>query len=84
VYVIFFFIDILPLSPVTGPNDPNDAFSVGKTDRHDTAFYLAKAEKPIFISAVIQVINDDPLRIGEGVLGFIERNAVLFNVLYIL
>ena len=84
VYVIFFLINLLPLSPVTCSNDPDYAFSIGKADRHDAAFYLAKAEKTIFIPAVIQVFDDNMLRIGKGVLGFIERNPVLFRVLCIL
>ena len=47
-------------------------------------YYLTEAEKTIFFPAVIQVLNDNTLRIGKGVLGFIERNPVLFPVLYIL
>jgi hypothetical protein len=73
VYVIFFVINLLPLSPVTCSNNPDYAFSNGKADRHDAALYLAKAEKTIFIPAVIQVLDDNTLRIGKGVLGFIER-----------
>jgi hypothetical protein len=84
VYAIFFFINLLPLSPVTCTNDPDRAFSVGKADRQDAALYRAKAEKTIFIYAVIQVFNDNTARIGEGVLGFIERNPVFFPVLCIL
>jgi len=33
---------------------------------------------------VIQVLDDNTLGIGKGVLGFIERNSVLFRVLCIL
>jgi len=84
VYVIFFLINLLPLSPVTCTNDPDRAFSVGKADRHYAALYLAKAEKTIFIYAVIQVFNDNAVRIGKGVLGFIERNSMYFLVLCIL
>lgn len=83
-YVIFFVINLFPLSPITRSNDPDYAFSLGKADRHDASLYLAKAEKTIFIHAVIQVLNDNTLRIGKGVLGFIERNSVLFSVLCIL
>ena len=82
-YVIFFFINLLPLSPVTCSNDPDYAFSIGKADSHDAALYLAKTEKTIFIPAVIQVLNDNSLTIGKGVLCFIERNTVLFHVLCI-
>jgi len=84
VYVIFFVINLLPLSPVTCANDPDYAFSNGKADRHDATLYLAKAEKTIFILTVIQVLNDNTLRIGKGLLGFIKRNSVLFRVLCIL
>ena len=84
VYVIFFVINLLPLSPVTCSNDPDSAFSIGKADRHDAALYLAKAEKTIFLPAMIQVLNDNTLSIGKGVLSIIERNSVLFRVLCIL
>jgi hypothetical protein len=81
VYVIFFDINLLPLPPVTCSNDPDSAFSNGKADCHDTALYLNEAEKTIFLPAVIQVLNDNTLRIGKGVLGFIKRNPVLLPVL---
>ncbi len=84
-YVIFFVINLLPLFPVSCSNDPDYAFSISKASRHDAAFYLAKAEKTAFILAVIQVFDDNTLGIGEGVLlGFIERNSMLFHVLCIL
>jgi len=81
VYVIFFFINLLPLSPVTCSNDTDYAFSKGKADRHDATVYLAKAEKSIFIHAMIQVFNDNTLIIGKGVLSFIERNSVFCTFL---
>jgi hypothetical protein len=84
VYVIFLLINLLPLSPIACSNDPDSSFSNGKADRHDTALHLAEAEKAIFIPAVIQVFNDNTLKIGKGILGFIERNSVLFLVLCIL
>jgi hypothetical protein len=74
--MIFFVIKLLPLSPVTCSNDPDSAFSIGKANSHDAALYLAKAEKTIFVPVVIQVLNDNTLRIGKGVLGFIKRNPV--------
>ena len=83
-YLIFFFINLLPLSPVTCSNDPDFAFSYSKADRHYATLYISKAEETIFISAVVQVFNDNTLIIGKRVLGFIERNSVLFYVLCIL
>jgi hypothetical protein len=82
--VIFFFINLLPLSPVPCSNDPDYALSHGKADRHDATLYLSKAEKTMFIPAVVQVLNDNTLSIGKCVLSFIERNPVLFYVLCIL
>ena len=79
VYLIFLLINLFPLSPVTGSNDPDYAFSIGKADRHDAALYLTKAEKTIFIYAVIQVFNDKTARIGKGVLGFGNSGDSILN-----
>jgi len=77
--MIFFFINFLPLSPVTCSNDPDYTFSIGKADSHDATLYLAKAEKTIFTHAMIQVLNDNTLSIGKGVLSFIERNLAFWS-----
>jgi len=77
VYLIFPLIDVLALSPVAGPEDPDHVLAVREADRQDPAFDPPEAVMALLLQAVGQVFRDHTLRIREGQLRLREGDSVL-------
>ncbi len=52
----------------------------GKPHGHDAAFDFAETKKPLFILAVIQILNNYAMGIGEGILGIKKGHPMLFLI----
>jgi hypothetical protein len=81
VYLIFFFIKSLSLSPVSRSKDANPMFSVREAHGQDPVTNTAEAIKPFFLLTVLQIFRDDSLGISECMLGCLKRYTVLILVL---
>jgi hypothetical protein len=84
VYLIFFIIDFSPLSPITGPDDPNRAASKCESNRQYSLAGSPHAIISLFDTAMFQVTRDDSLGIEKRLLGQCEGDAMLTPVLNIL
>ena len=50
---------------------------------HDAEFDLAKAKKPLFFFAVVQILNNYTIGIGESILGLKKGYPMLLPILFI-
>jgi len=76
VYLIFFFIDSLSLSPIARPNDANHTFSICKADRHYFISYFAKTIVAFFRSTVANILSNHTIGIVKSVLSHRKCNSV--------
>jgi hypothetical protein len=82
--LILSLIDLLPPSPIAGPEDPDRVGAVGESDRQNSTFDPAEAVVSLLARAVRQILCDDTTRIGERELRSGERYSVSLLVLPIL
>ena len=83
VYFIFLVICFSPFSPIPRPNNSDASMSFSEAYGHDTAFDLAKAKKPLFFFAVVQILNNYTIGIGESILGLKKGYSMFLPILFI-
>lgn len=76
VYFIFSFIDLLPLSPISGADDSDLAIAISESYRHNSIRNVAQAILPLFLSAVRHIFQYDTVFIQKGELSQPKGNAV--------
>ena len=69
-------IDPFAFSPVASPKDTNTLVAIGKPNRHHAAPGHAQTKETVFIDAVIEIGEDKPVRIREGVFGLVKTDSV--------
>jgi hypothetical protein len=74
------FIDLLPFSPIAGPDDSDGALSPCEANGGDAVADAAQAVESVFSAAVAGVFDDDPVWIEKSLLSHGERKAVLGSV----
>ena len=84
VYVILLLIYPLAFPPVTCAEDTDDVPAVREAHGQNPISDPAEAEEALLLLAVSQVLGDHTIRISEGILGKLERNAMLPLVLPVL
>lgn len=83
-YLIFAVINPFALSPVTGADDSNNPFAVGKAHRQHASANFSEAVISLLSGAMRQVLRDNAPRIGKSELRLRERNAMFRLVFPIL
>ena len=80
VYFILADIYIFPFPPISGANNSDFVFSVGKPNRHNSARDPAKAIKSLFITAVLNILQNDTVMIQKRKLCQGKRNTMFFLI----
>ena len=80
-YLILAFINLLSFAPVPCAKDPNDIAAVSKADGQHPAVYPAEAEIATLFGTVGQVLRNDAVRIGKGILCLCESDSMLLLIL---
>src|SRR5881392_982650 len=76
-YFVLPFINTLALSPVSCSENPNLAFAISEANRQYSVRCSSEAEKSLLLRfAMLHILRNDSLRIGEGVLCLGERNSM--------
>ena len=84
VYLIFVFIYFPPFSPISGSKYPDNIASICKSHGHYSFADTSNAIESIFLSAVINVFDNNSLWIKKGVLSYWKRYIVFGLILIIL
>ena len=78
--MIFFFILISAVSPITRAEYPYPVQTMSESDGQDAAFRTADAEVTLLRPAMSSVVMNEPMRIEERLPGGLERNPVLGSI----
>jgi hypothetical protein len=84
VYVIFFFINLFPPSPVSCPDNTDDVIPIGEADGHDPFIDLPDTIESLLFTAVTDILGNDTMRVKECALGHGKGNAMLALIFSIL
>jgi hypothetical protein len=84
VYFIFALINCLSFAPITCADNSNYGSAIGKSHCKNAAIHFPEAIKAFFGLTVSDVLGNDALWIGEGILGAGKRNAVFLLIFSIL
>jgi hypothetical protein len=63
-------------APVTSAEDANAFIPIGEPDGHHATTGQTQTEQAVFVQAVIEIGEDQPIWIGEGVPGLLKANAM--------
>lgn len=80
VYFILAVIYFFPFPPISGADNSDLVFFVGKPNCHNSARDPAKAIISFFIVAVLKILQNDTIMIQESKLCQGERNTMFFLI----
>ena len=63
VYLILFFIDLPPLSPIPRTINADDSISIREPHGHDAVAHTANAIKPFLLAAMDDIFRNDTVRV---------------------
>ena len=68
VYLVLFFIESSPFSPVSGPNNPDDFLAECESDSHDSFWHAANTIISIFLMTMANILENDTIWIKKSML----------------